>query len=881
MNPANQYKVPFVKLLFNLVFLVGPTLLIMYLFIPKVNEYLSVLNTDFAAQTLYFAGGTVIAYILYLYRVRFIITFPLLLLLLYTGYKSIESYYPGEFDSFFAAVRFQLFAVLFTLGWLTGFGLARWRHFPIALAVTMISIHLIMLSDTKEILFYKLTWDLVPIIIYAFYIIYVRSILDNLQELTLRRFMLLLLKQALFLTLIYGLFQLTQYVLERDPDFRMLVDTAGAGGGRNGESSPDEMLKKNDNSTYSMKDYAELRPRLAKSDELLFCSYIDNFFEGSEVPNPLYFTYYYLPKYNTQKERFERDPNMPSNDLMEVDPAKIPLFFTQTDSSVIEKGKGNELRRSIDVDVYINKLSPSAFVSPSTAYSCQPITIEDDFKDMFQSAYRTRCYISELNSAYFVYNTDQPEIKAFQENRFKVLNKVKDYKGVDQKFMDYYTEVPKGATFDSITNLAKEITKNAKTPIEKVLAVRDHFLSKTESGEPLFVYTLTPGNPNDPNIPNASKLSYFLFQNRRGYCTYFAGATNFLLRSVGIPTRMTAGFMTVDRADKNKGWYWFYADQAHAWVQVYFPGYGWLDFDTTIGAEEAEQSPQPDGTPPIQPPKAWLAATGTITEKSDSITRIATFELNKMVYHDKELQPKEPYELKLDLKNAVIKDRIGKRSYNNIYPGDEVLIVSYNQKLKNLGPHKKGQVEKLLDRFPSPVPVDEVHIKPKEQKKPEEEANKKDQIVTTKGWNKNLLWLLLILVVIPFIPWLCFIVLRARANNSKDPRTRSYRIFRLSEFLYNQMGYPRWEETPFEYARNVIDKEFGTNYTEFMQVYLKTKYSNLQMNEYDVGIINSYHPAFIKTAFERFTIRKRISRFLNLVATLRFFMKRTDERDKA
>ncbi|MGV2480712.1 UNVERIFIED_CONTAM: transglutaminase domain-containing protein, partial [Salmonella enterica subsp. enterica serovar Weltevreden] len=90
----------------------------------------------------------------------------------------------------------------------------------------------------------------------------------------------------------------------------------------------------------------------------------------------------------------------------------------------------------------------------------------------------------------------------------------------------------------------------------------------------------------------------FLFENRKGYCAYFAGATLFMLRSLGIPSRAAAGFSTTDRSSKNPGWYWFYQDQAHAWVQVYYQGYGWIDFDTTIPDVNTQQASQPDGTPP-------------------------------------------------------------------------------------------------------------------------------------------------------------------------------------------------------------------------------------------------------------------------------------------
>lgn len=862
-------RISFTKLLLSLVFLVAPTILIMFLVIARATDFFSILDRNTMLNTLYFGAGVAAAYILYVYRVRFIITFPLLLLLLYTMYKSIEKYYPGEFDSFFASIRFMLFAIIFTMGWLVGFGLARFRSFPLLLCVLMIAIHVIMLSSINEIHPKKLIGDFFPIIVYAFYIMYARSALDSLHEVSGRRVIMLASRLALFLLLLVGIFKIAERVL-RTP-MEDAQEAINGMGGKNGQNMEDHMLKQEKNQTFSMKDYAELRSQLGKSDELLFSAYVDNFFDNSDFPNPLYFTCYYLTRYNVQKERFEKDPDMPSNDLFEPDPTKIPLFFTKRDSSVIKNGKGNKLRRTIDVDVYINQLSPNTFVSPSIAYSCQPITVEDDFKETFRSAYRTKCYISELNSAYFVYNANQPEIKKFQEKRYEILDEIKNYKGTEPYFLSYYTAMPTGATYDSVRTLARQITAGAKTPIEKILKIRDYFLSKSDNGEPLFQYTLTPGSPNDPNIPNASKLNYFLFRNRKGYCTYFAGATLFMLRSVGVPTRMTVGFMTVDRSDKNKGWYWFYADQAHAWVQVYFPGYGWLDFDTTIGAEEARESPKPDGTPPIQPPKAYLAATGTILSKSDSITRKADFQLEEMVYHDQELKPSEYHELKLDLKNAVIKDNGGNRSFKDLHAGDHVLIVSYDEKFKKLGPWRKGQsVDALIDRFPQPAPIDEVHIKPKEEKKKEEKEQEK-KAAQEEHFNANVLWWLLLLLIFPLLPLITFTVMRMRAKGARDPRVRAYRIYRLSEFLHHQLGFPRTDITPLEFAENVIDTKFNSGYAAFMRVYLKTKYANMPLNEYDIRTMDHYHPAFIKRVFDHIKGSRIFVRFLDFTSTFTFW----------
>jgi transglutaminase-like putative cysteine protease len=870
MDPQG-YKISFSKLLLNLAFLVLPTIFIMFLVIGRANDFFSVINRDYVTQTFYFGAGVTIAYILYVYRVRFIITFPLLLFILYLLYKSIEKYYPGEFDSFFVSIRFMLLSIVFTLGWLVGFGLARFRNFPLLLCVLMLAVHVIMLSATNEIVFAKLLKDFLPIILYAFYIMYAQSVLYSLHEVNRRRIGALLLRLSLFVALLYGLFEFTQWKLGGTPWYKSLEAEIGAMGGQNGKNMEDDLLNKQKNQTFSMKDYAELRSQLGRTDELLFCSYVNNFFEGTDYPNPLYFTCYYLTRYDVQKERFETDPKMPSNDLFQPDPTQIPLFFTKTDSTVIKNGRGDKLRKVIDVDVYINKLSPNTFVSPSVAFSCQPITVEDDFKETFRSAYRTRCYVSELNSAYFVYNANQPQIQTFQQQRYGVLDQIKDYKGVESSFIKYYTDIPAGATYDSIRTLTKEITKGANTPIEKILKVRDFFLSKSDNGEPLFTYTLTPGNPNDPNIPNASKLNYFLFKNRKGYCTYFAGATLFMLRSAGLPTRMTVGFMTVDRSDKNKGWYWFYGDQAHAWVQVYFPGYGWLDFDTTIGAEESRESPKPDGTPPIQPPKAWLAASGTIVEKGDSISKSATFALEQMVYHDAELKPSEEHELKLDLKNAIIKDNAGNRSFKDLHAGDQVLVVSYDEKLKKLGPYKKGQsVDQLVERFPNPVPIDEVHIKPKEEKKKEQEEQKQNTAAADKLSAKAFLWLL-VLLIFPLLPLLTFMIMRMRANSAKEPRARAYRIYRLSEFLHHQLGYPREDQTPLEFAEDVIDKQFNSGYTTFMRVYLKTKYANLPLNEYDVKTMDNYYPAFIKRVFAKFSRGRIFLRFIDFTSVITFW----------
>jgi transglutaminase-like putative cysteine protease len=80
----------------------------------------------------------------------------------------------------------------------------------------------------------------------------------------------------------------------------------------------------------------------------------------------------------------------------------------------------------------------------------------------------------------------------------------------------------------------------------------------------------------------APPLVDFVTRTRRGYCQHFAGAMALMLRYLGIPARVAAGFTTgsYDLADG----VWTVTDHdAHAWVEVWFPRYGWLPFDPTPG----------------------------------------------------------------------------------------------------------------------------------------------------------------------------------------------------------------------------------------------------------------------------------------------------------
>jgi hypothetical protein len=858
-------------LLARVLFLLIPTLMVCYFLLWNANQYYTILNNQVWQQTLYVAAGMAGAAILYGFRFRFLPTFALLALTLYGIYKGIDATAVGEFDTFFVSIQFRVFSITFLFGWILSWGFIRIRFFSIFLAAWLLGCCILLISKRSEMFFPSTDKDLLfqfasivaPIILFSVYIIFTAELIRSYKDKSQGFWWYITRRLALFAGL--AILLLAGVIWFNQREIKETIAEYG-GGGKEGKNS---MLKKNKDNTFDLQQYTKLRGSLGRSNELLFAAHIDNFFPDSEVPNPLYLTAFYYSKFDTLTETFERDERIPANDLYEPDPSQIPLFFPKYDSSVLRYALTERLRKTIEIEVYKKQLSGTSFIAPSTSFFVQPITIEKDFQKEFKSAYRAKSYISELNSAYFVYNSDEPQVRKFQEQRFEILRKVKGYEGVDAGLMKYYTYMPGDAKFNRIRKLADSVTKSAQLPVDKVLAIRDYFLSKDENGKPLFSYT---DNPGVPDIPDASKLQYFLFENRKGYCAYYAGATLFMLRALGVPSRITVGFMTVDRSNKNKGWYWYYADQAHAWVQVYFPGYGWLDFDTTVGNDDAQQSPAPDGTPPMQPPKAYLAGDGLVSSV-DTVNKIVSLKMSRMVYHDKEYRLAEPMDVKLDVGIAsVVKDSIDV-PLSDLHNGDSITAVSYAEAFKNLKPANNEVAEALIRKFPAPEPIDEIHIKRSAQNK-ETNVAPKEMPEKATNWKAILIAViasvLFVFLVILLLPRFIYGYFKARYGLSKNIQQKAYWVYRSAGFYVHQMGYFKEEKTALQHA-TFIDTQFNTHFAGFMIVYLKMKYAKQALTLNEEKIVAGFLPGFIATLKQQIRAGVRFKSFFKVFRSIAYF----------
>ena len=132
----------------------------------------------------------------------------------------------------------------------------------------------------------------------------------------------------------------------------------------------------------------------------------------------------------------------------------------------------------------------------------------------------------------------------------------------------YYTQLPRLP--ERVSNLADSLTQGLDNDYDRVNAINDFFHTE-------FDYTLEL-----PRSAQEATLEFFLFERGEGHCEYFSTAMVVLLRNLGIHAREVNGFLGGQW--NSFGQYLAVTqNEAHSWVEVWFPGYGWVQFDPTPG----------------------------------------------------------------------------------------------------------------------------------------------------------------------------------------------------------------------------------------------------------------------------------------------------------
>ncbi|EIJ79828.1 transglutaminase domain protein [Bacillus methanolicus PB1] len=185
---------------------------------------------------------------------------------------------------------------------------------------------------------------------------------------------------------------------------------------------------------------------------------------------------------------------------------------------------------------------------------------------------------------------------------------------MSEEFIQRYTQLPDKLP-ERVRELAIQITSGKKTWFEKARAVEDYFLRSPE-----FIY-------DQLNVPIPGEgddyVDQFLFETRRGYCDNFSSSMTVLLRTLGIPARWVKGYTEgefKELGEQNQRIFEITNNNAHSWVEVYFPNAGWVPFEPTKGfsgnvhlnfdtyknnqttREDTEQLEEPQDTPKPEKP---------------------------------------------------------------------------------------------------------------------------------------------------------------------------------------------------------------------------------------------------------------------------------------
>jgi transglutaminase-like putative cysteine protease len=145
---------------------------------------------------------------------------------------------------------------------------------------------------------------------------------------------------------------------------------------------------------------------------------------------------------------------------------------------------------------------------------------------------------------------------------------------LDDPALAPFLEIPE-TLHGRFADLAREITADHPTAVDKALAVQA-WIQENKS------YRLEI--PPDP--PNVDPVDFFVFERDEGFCEQIATTMALMLRAAGVPTRLVTGFGPGTR-NIFTGYWEVNNKDAHAWVEVLYPGFGWVPYDPTFGVPEA------------------------------------------------------------------------------------------------------------------------------------------------------------------------------------------------------------------------------------------------------------------------------------------------------
>ncbi|HVR88125.1 MAG TPA: transglutaminaseTgpA domain-containing protein [Candidatus Limnocylindria bacterium] len=190
------------------------------------------------------------------------------------------------------------------------------------------------------------------------------------------------------------------------------------------------------------------------------------------------------------------------------------------------------------------------------------VSVPYQFQTGDDRAYSTSIRAVNRGDAQGTYTTSSLVSKATKEQLKKATTVYSAT--VKAKYLQLPSSVP-----SRVAELAAKVAGAKVTPYEKAEAIESYLRSTYKYST--AVKAVPAGR--DP-------VDYFLFDLKADFCEYFASSMAVMLRQVGVPARVVEGF-TSGEFDASRSRYAVHELNAHAWVEVYFPQYGWIEFEPT------------------------------------------------------------------------------------------------------------------------------------------------------------------------------------------------------------------------------------------------------------------------------------------------------------
>jgi hypothetical protein len=252
--------------------------------------------------------------------------------------------------------------------------------------------------------------------------------------------------------------------------------------------------------------------------------------------------------------------------------------WTQTNSTTIERQPDTQLFEGLAEAIdpaglhnFTFTVTPGDFHGPTILSPGTPVVVNETTHLTYvgRTGYFAMLERDSGSGSYTVTAVTEPPVNALTQAELRVAGT-----GYPQEVKDLYLQVAPGSIGTNARKLEDKVRAEAASSAPFDLASQ----IVTELHSSTYTYATDVRDLDCATLSTAECFATY----KRGFCQYYAATMAVLLRDLGVPTRIADGFLPGE-VDPNTGIETIQLSGAHTWVEVYFPGHGWVTFDPTGG----------------------------------------------------------------------------------------------------------------------------------------------------------------------------------------------------------------------------------------------------------------------------------------------------------